>query len=84
MPPEKPAATAENHILMEFVQQNENYPIYWADGQVGAPNIMCKFTAILVNICSLSRIVKLYFTRFVTKFSHYKFYLKKYETQKII
>ena len=25
--PEKPAATAENHILMEFVQQNENYPI---------------------------------------------------------
>ena len=57
---------------MEFVKQNENYSIYWADiytdGQVGAQNILCKFTAILVNICSLSRILKLYFTGFLTNF----------------
>jgi len=86
LPPEKPAATAESHILMEFVKQNEIYSIYWADihtyGQVGAQNIICKFTAILVNICSLSRILKLYFTGFVTNFSLYKFYKKKFETQK--
>jgi len=57
---------------MEFVKQNENCSIYWADihsdGQVGAQNIICKFTAILVSICSLSRILKSYFIGFLTYF----------------
>jgi len=39
LPSEKPAATAESHILMEFVKRNENYSEYradiYTDGQVG-------------------------------------------------
>ena len=48
--PEKPAATAESHILKGFVKQIENYSRYWNDictnCQWGTQNYACKFTAL--------------------------------------
>ena len=55
MPTQKPTASVEICILIEFVKQSENYSIYEADictdALKGTKDIVCKFIAILVDIC---------------------------------
>ena len=55
MPHKKPTASVEIHILIEFVKQDDNYSIYEADictdALIGLQDIVCKFIAILVDIC---------------------------------
>ena len=61
LPHKKPTASVEIHILIEFVKQNDNYSIYEADictdALIGLQDIVCKFIAILVDICGHSWIL---------------------------
>ena len=58
LPHKKPTASCENHILIEFVKQNDNFSIYkddiCTDALIGLQDIVCKFIAILVDICGHS------------------------------